>query len=273
MCKKVCFITMMNIMAVPYLSKYTELMNCDYDIIYWNRYDVIENSNAAVHYALEYPLPKGSTKLRKLIGYLKFKFFADKILRENDYQKVVLLSGNVAVLLKNVLLTKYRSRYIIDIRDYFMENNKLYYSAEKKVIDNSCLAVISSPAYKSFLPEHDYVIVHNSPILTEYQINSFRVKKDSQRANINEGPIVLSFIGGVRFFEQDKKILSYFANDDRFLIRYIGSGAELLRDHCKQNGIKNVYLHDRFPPEQTLGFYETTDVILNLYGKGTPYGW
>lgn len=257
-------------MAVPYLLKYTELLNCDYDIIYWNRYGVIENSNAAEQYVLEYQLPKGSTKLRKLIGYLKFKALAEKILCENDYEKLILLSGNVAVLLKNVLLAKYRGRYIIDIRDYFMENNKLYFNAENTLIDNSALAVISSAAYKNFLPEHDYVLAHNSPILTENQIRSFRAKKDSQRANRNEDPVVLSFIGGVRFFEQDKKVLSYFANDERFFLRYIGAGADLLRKHCEKNDIKNVYLHDRFPPEQTLGFYETTDVILNLYGNGTP---
>lgn len=270
MSKKVCFVTLMNISVVPYLYKYTELMKCDYEIIYWNRDAIKEKTNASATYLLEYPLPKGCSKLQKFTGYIKFRNHARRILKENDYDRVVLLSGNVAVLLKDILLAKYKGKYIIDIRDYFMENNKLYFNAEKKVINHSGLAVISSEAYKRFLPQHKYLAVHNSPNISDEQIKSFREKRELWRNKSDEKPITLSFIGGVRFFEQDKKVLSYFANDDRFFVRYIGSGANLLKEHCEKNGIKNVYLHDRFPPEQTLDFYADTDIILNLYGNGTP---
>lgn len=270
MSKKVCFVTLVNISAVPYLYKYIEIMKCDYDIIYWNRDNVEEKTNASFTYVLDHHLPKGCSKLQKFTGYIKFRNHARRILKENDYDRVVLLSGNVAVLLKDILLARYKGKYIIDIRDYFMEHNKFYYNAEKKVIGNSGLAVISSEAYKRFLPEYDYVVVHNSPSISDEQIKSFREKRELWRNKSEEKPITLSFIGGVRFFEQDKKVLSYFANDGRFIIRYIGSGANLLKEHCEKNVIKNVYLHDRFPSEQTLDFYSDTDMILNLYGSGTP---
>jgi hypothetical protein len=152
-----------------------------------------------------------------------------------------------------------------------MEDNRFYYNAEKKLVNKCGLAVISSPAYKRFLPEHNYLLVHNSPNLSDGQIHNFRKRRENaQREKNTERPLVLSFIGGVRFFEQDKKVLSYFANDDRFQVSYIGAGADLLREHCEKNKIKNVFLHDRFPPEKTLDFYFDTDMILNLYGSETP---
>ncbi|MGE4585220.1 MAG: capsular biosynthesis protein [Sphaerochaeta sp.] len=267
---KLCFVHLENIFAIPYLHNYTQLTTADYDIVYWDRRSLQESCGAANHLAFHYLLSENSPKWHKLIGYLKFRKFARHILQANDYSVVIMLTSSVAVLLKDILLHKYSGRYILDIRDYFMENNRFYYNAEKKLIDNCGLTVISSPAYKRFLPEHNYLLVHNSPNLSDGQIQDFRERKNAQREKNTERPLVLSFIGGVRFFEQDKIILSYFANDDRFFIQYIGTGAELLRQHCEENNINNVYLHDRFPPDQTLNFYSDTDMILNLYGSGIP---
>lgn len=271
MSEKICFVHLENILAIPYLHKYTELTNTAFDIIYWNRRGLDENCGAENYYVMQYVVGDGTSKVKKLFGYIRFYTFASRILRKNRYEKVVLLTGNVAVLLKNTLLKYYDKKYIIDIRDYFLENNRYYYEAEKKLIDRSALAVISSEGYKTFLPEHDYLLVHNTPNLSEYAINQFKLEHEQWRNSKNENsPIVLSFIGGVRFLEQDKKVLRFFANDDRFYVRYIGAGADQLRPFCEEIGMKNVYLLDRFSPEETLDFYLETDMVLNLYGNGTP---
>lgn len=268
--KKICFVHLENIMAIPYLHKYTDILDRAFDVIYWDRRGLDESCGAEKYYAMHFSTSENDSKIKKLIGYIKFKEFASKILSKNEYDAVVLLTASAGVLLNKVLLRHYCGRYLIDIRDYFREHNKLYYNVEKKAIDNCGLAVVSSAAYKSFLPEHDYLLVHNTPNLTEEQIREFKRKKVLHRKNSEEHPIVVSFIGGVRFFEQDKRVLSYFANDKRFEIRYIGSGADLLREHCRKHEIENVYLHDRFLPEEILSFYADTDMILNLYGNGTP---
>lgn len=267
---KVCFITLTNLFAVPYLSKYTELINCKYDVIYWNRCGEKENSGADVLYPMNYKIDRDCGKLSKLIGYLKFRKFATQLLKKKNYKAVVLLSGNVAVLLKPILLSKYKGRYIIDIRDYFKEYNKLYYNKEKEVVRNSKLAVISSAAYKTFLPQYDYVVVHNSPTISEESLLEFKTKRKEYLASRREYPLVLTFVGSVRFFEQDKKVLRYFGNDKRFFVRYFGIGANILKQFCKEHNIHNTYFHDRFPPEKTLDFYTNTDFIINLYGSGTP---
>ena len=263
--KKICFVGLSNIQAVPYLYKYINLLKCEYDIVYWDRKGINENCGAINHYALNYTIKANASQIQKAIGYLKFRRFASHILKEKNYDGVILLSGNVAVLLRKILKKKYCKKYLVDIRDYYKESQKWYYNAEKDVIENSAMAVISSKAYKTFLPKHKYYIVHNSQNITRKQIEQYR-----SRNKINSNSIVISCIGGMRFFEQYKKVLLYFANDERYQLRFIGYGSNILKEFCKKNKITNVYLHDRFSPEKTLSFYYDTDIVMNLYGNNTP---
>ena len=267
---RVCFVCLTGIYSVPYIHQYIRLLDFPFDIIFWNRCSMAETCGANNHYVLNYEISRVS-KLQKLMGYIKFRRFTSKLLRENHYSKVVLLSGNAAVLLQNVLLRQYRGRYVIDIRDYFLESSRLYRRAEARLIENAGLAVISSEGYLSFLPRHDYILSHNSPDIPAQVLARFQKERELRRAaRCGGSPVVLSFIGCVRFLEQDKKVLRFFANDNRFFIRYIGAGANQLRPFCEEHGIRNVYLRDRFSPDQTLDFYKETDGILNLYGSGTP---
>jgi hypothetical protein len=269
--KRICFVSLDNINRVPYLFKYIEEISGEYDIVYWNRNLSEENCGAANNFNFKFQMPTGTSlksQLKKLIGYLKFRKFATKILEENDYSGVVLLTGNLSVLLGGVLLRKYRKRYIVDIRDYWMENFKLFYMLEKKMIYNSSQTVISSAAYKRFLPEYDYVLCHNSQMLNMDIIKSFRTKDKGLKDS--KSPIVISCIGGVKNVEYDKKVLNFFANDNRFIIRYIGRGYGGLKKYCIENKIKNVIIQDEFPMDQTLEFYKSTDIILNMYGNNTP---
>lgn len=263
--RKICFVGLSNIQAVPYLDKYIKLLKCEYDIIYWDRKGIEEDCGAINHYVMKYAINTDATQLEKAVGYYKFKRYAQRILRRENYKGVILLSGNIAVLLRKTLKKKYKNKYIVDIRDYFKESNKWYFKAEKDVLDNSALAVISSNAFKIFLPEHKYYIIHNSQDITREQVGQFRMKDKRKNKQI-----VISCIGAIRFINQFKKVLEYFANDNRFLIRFIGYGADELKNFCEERNISNVYLHDRFPPEKTLDYYYDTDIIMNLYGNNTP---
>ena len=84
-------------------------------------------------------------------------------------------------------------------------------------------------------------------------------------------PVRISFIGTVRFFDMDKKILNLFANDERFIISYFGRGAEVLEEYCRENDIRNVSFYGSFSPRQTIEFYEKTDIINNLYGNHNKF--
>lgn len=261
---RICIVVPGGIFSTPYLKRYItilESINLKYDLILWRGKSISEESSSYQDFVYDYEISSTSSKWKKLWGYLGFMRFASKILRKNQYEKVLVLTGNTAVLLNRVLTREYPGRYLVDIRDYFMENNRFYYGIEKKAIENSGITVISSKGFKSFLPKHDYVIAHNfTPVTTTNNVDA-RGKSDI---------ITMSYIGNMRFVEQDKKLLALFSNDNRYHICLNGKGYGELRDYCTQIGMKNVTIVDFFKPEETTRFYDETDIVLNLYGNHTP---
>lgn len=260
----ICFITLNNLYLCPYIEKYISLTTTNYDIISWNRHNLIENNNAMSFYQFKCSLGEGSSKVKKLIGYLRFKRYASKIIKGNNYRLVILLQTSVGILLYRDLIRKYKNRYIIDIRDYTFENNRIFYKLEKKLIHNSRKTVISSEGYKEFLPQYEYILVHNDIHIDQKTIDSFREKKQ------NSGTLRISYIGLIRFHDQIKKIIQKCKDDNRFILRFIGKGSLLLKNFCDEFDVTNVELVDRFPPEETLNYYFSTDIINNLYGNDTP---
>lgn len=155
----------------------------------------------------------------------------------------------------------------MDIRDYSLENFFVYRKLEEKVINNAYQTIISSPAYKKFLPTKEYVVAHNYNPFVENEIKRYNELRKNQLTN----KIRISFVGTIRFIDMDKKILTLFANDKRYIINYFGRGAELLRDYCETMNIENVNFYGSFNPSQTIDFYADTDLINNLYGNHTPF--
>lgn len=262
---KICFVSLDNINRIPYINRYRQVLNCDYDIIYWNRNNTIEECGAKNYYRYQFDIKKlKNIKIAKLFGYIGFARYVGKVLKRNKYCGVVTMTGNCCVLNYLILRKHYKGKYIIEIRDYWKEKKRLYYILEKKAIENAYMTVISSSAYKRFLPEYTYVLSHNISIFPERAIASIRDRVNRKK------PIVISCIGGAKRLEYDKKVLLRFNNDTRFLIQYIGRGYEALIPFCESNGINNVHIEGMFPQEKTLYYYENTDIILNLYGNNTP---
>lgn len=262
--KKFCFISLGNLYLCPYISKYTSQLNGEYDVIYWNRHEIKEDIGAIQHYSFDYKMPENTKKINKLKGYIKFKTFTEKVLKDNKYDGVILLQTSVGILLQNFLRKRYKKKYILDIRDYTLENNKIFFLLEKNLIKNSAFTVISSEGYVNFLPEYQYVLTHNDISLSKHTIMQFQEKKKV------DTKITISYIGLIRFHTQNKKVIMKFKNDNRFILKFIGKDANALAEFCDKNDVKNVELVDRFPPEKTLDYYYDTDIVYNLYGNDSP---
>lgn len=261
---RVCFIIPGNVFSTPYLHRYLSLLQKPYDLILWNCAGVEEQTQAQKAKVLNYKMASNASIARKAIGYFRFKCLAEKILKSENYDRVIVLTGNAAVLIGSILKKCYKGRYLIDIRDYYKENLKLYYEKEREVIESSGIVVISSKGYKAFLPKHDYIISHNITLLPDETIVQSRNDRDLKQ------PLTLSYIGNMRFPEVDKQVLSCFANDTRYHINLIGNGYGTLRGYCQEHNIKNVSIIDWFPPEKTTDYYLQTDIVLNLYGNNSP---
>lgn len=264
----ICFVSMDNLNRVPYIATYVSWIESPFDVIYWDRSgvnDTVGELNAFRYLHSVNASADGGSKLQKLLGYIGFRSYARRILKHADYKLVFALTGNCAVLISDVLMSRFRGRYVIDIRDYWHEDFKLYHNREQKCIESSAAAVISSPAYKSFLREHDFLIMHNDQLLDERTIRKYRMKDKASN------PFIISCIGAMKNPEYDKRVIDYFANDCRFKLRFVGRGYELLGDYCIDKGITNVDTTGAFPMDKTLEQYEGTDAILNMYGNHSPY--
>ena len=262
---KIAFISMSNLYLCPYINKYLDVMRgqAEYDIIYWNRHGVEESADGVSRvFAYEKPFDDLQPKWKKLLQMVGFSRYVRKIITENRYDGLVILHTNSAILLCRTLKKYYKNRFILDIRDYSMEKNPLDFRIEKGLTALSAVNFISSEGYRTFLPEADYYMVHNSTQIDPAFVQQFR-----QARNAGPGAIRISFIGLVRFFAQNERLAAILGNDSRFQLNYFGKNADELKARLAEKGYTNLSFTDQFPPEQTLSFYQQTDIINNAYGN------
>lgn len=263
---KVCIITPRSINDSPCLEKYKDIIQGSFDIIFWSKGEQKELCGATNYYSYNGVVPVEGAKLSKIKHYYLFSRFIRKVVKSNKYDKLILYPTHISWLLLDLLVFRYKNSYVLDIRDYAGENNRIIKSLTSCAVRNAALCSITSPSYKQFLPNDvDYIISHNIQHIDSEMIEQYRLRKRSL-----DKPIVISFIGTVRFIEQQKKFLDVFGNDKRFLIKYIGRGSEALTDYCLENHINNVELIGQFERTELGKHYLNTDFALNIYGNDNP---
>ncbi|SDP03308.1 hypothetical protein SAMN04515624_105180 [Eubacterium maltosivorans] len=250
-----------NVYLTPYLSFYTTILddiNYDYKIVYWDKNcnEVFKDKNF-----IRFSNGKNN-KHNKAIGYLKYRKFILGICKKESFNILIPLHTIVSFILYRLFVKSYKRRYVYDVRDYSYEKFFIFRLIQNKLVKESLINIISSKGYRNFLPNAEYFVTHNIP-----KVDLFAYK---QIKNRNKIPIQISYIGLIRFMEQNKRIIQFFKNDERFHLNFIGTNAELLQSYCIENGVKNVSLIGTFDPADTLAYYEKTDIIMNLYGNHTP---
>lgn len=255
----VCIVSISNLRHSSMLSLFTDEFKkegIEYDLVYVDKYNEHEQNNARKVYKYVSDRKKNPSlyKIKEILGLRRELKKASK---ENEYEYIVVWRTETSYILYDLLLKKYKNRYILNVRDYCKELEKKYYYLHKKLIDHSLFTTISSPGFKEFLPESNKYIFVNS-ISKEKEYN--------QNSNSNSEPIRINFIGNVRFYEEDKKVLNALKNDERFIVGFIGANSNILKEYCQTEGINNVYFHDKFLPDEENHFFEKTHIINNLYG-------
>jgi hypothetical protein len=262
---KICILSIVNVKHMSMISLYTSYLEkngIEYDIIYVDKYNEEENIGAKNIYRYQLNVNRNWSKIKKLYAYWKFKNYGTKIIKEKKYDFVIIWRTETALLFGGYLVSKLRGKYCINIRDYCFEKNPLVFNRMKKVIKGSHFTTISSDGFKSFLPEHQYINVHS---FNEKLLESCKPKTNLR---MMKEPIKICFIGYVRFFDIDKKVIDTFGNDSRFVIQYFGEGSQYLEEYIKEKQYKNVELKKGFKVEETPKLLERADVIHNLYGYG-----
>lgn len=256
---KVLLVSADNIYLTPYIKIYLKICRqkkIEYEVIYWDK-NVNEQYDDDLFHRF---VVKNSSPFYKIIGYINFVRRVRKIIKSKQISFIIGLHPICNILLFPLLITKFRQKFIFDVRDYSYEKFFLVRKIEEKLVKYSSLNIISSEGYKAFLPNGKYLIAHNIPSIEPENSDNKKLHK----------PIRLSYIGLIRFMDQNKKIIDFFRNDSRFQIQFIGTNANQLRDYCKEKEVDNVVLIDTFPDSKSKDYFSQSDIILNLYGNNTP---
>lgn len=265
---KIALIVGTNLHWTPFYYRYESILkelDLKFDLIIWNRELLEEKTNAENVYEYRKSDKANNKNPFKLFKFISFGNFVKKTLKRNQYRKIIFVGtyGCSVALCSRFLCKKYRNKMWIDIRDDLYEWFKPYYEAQKKSIEASYATAISSPAYTKFLPEYDYLYMHNIDPNASEMIRKFEPISDPI------GKIRISFIGNVRYYEQNERLIQLLGNDDRFILQFYGKGSDILEEYCIENKISNVDFVGAFTQNDTIKFYEKTDIINNIYGNDT----
>lgn len=248
-----------NICFSPYIFFYTQLLDkagINYELIYPDRHGIQEDF-CGVSYKL-----KWEKNRKTAINYAFYYKQAIKIIKQKKYDALILLFSNSAVYMSYWVKKYYKDRYIIDIRDYTHENNKLYYFLEKKAIDNSLINVISSKKFEIFLPKSKYQVCHNISVESPYKKYEFFKRSE---------PITIGYMGLLGYKEQCKNLIELVGKDERFRLCFYGYAkmAEELKEYVEKRKLSNIVFYGRYTPDEKQGIIEKTDIIFNAYGNST----
>lgn len=246
---------------IPYIHFYEDYLkkhHHDYDIVLWNRSrQQVNIPNTYVFTGKDHP-----SKLGKIAPFLKWRSFVLALLRKQKYDRLIILTTMPAVLLADLLLGEYRNRFWFDIRDFTYENISFYKKLVGKLIHAATAVSISSPAFRTFLPESDKIYLTHNISNQDAALSHCSLDQHAK-------PICIGYVGGIQFEHQNQQLLLQFANNPDFRLKYAGKshlGCDL-ESFCKKNSIQNAAFHPAFTNDQKPAIYQDIHLINCVYGN------
>lgn len=247
-----------NIPYIQYYENYLRAHHQPYDIVLWNRSGrPVEIPNAYVFSGKDRP-----TKLGKIVPFLEWRRFVLQVLKEKHYDRLIVLTTMPAVLLADKLLGAYRKKFWLDIRDFTYENVPFYKKIVHRLVEAASAVSISSPAFQRFLPKCDHIyLTHN--------ISNQDAMEEHCTLDPRSARCCIGFVGGIQFFEQNKQLISQFANQEKYLLKYVGKahlGCDLPA-FCEEKNIRNAEFYPAFENSQKPEIYKSIHLINCVYGN------
>lgn len=245
---------------MPYMERYEKIFkenNINYDIATFDRDSNGKNEQKGNTYLFKHIT--GTNKLELLFLSLRYRRMIVKLIKKNNYDKLVILTTMPGVLIYNIL-KKYKNNYIFDYRDYTYEKIGIYRNVVDKIIKNSFCTLMSSKGYmKYFKNQEKIIITHN--------ISNEEEKEDHAVDLKNKEKLNIGFLGYVRYFDVNSRLINFFKNSNKVSFTYIGLPFKDcdLEGYCKQNNIKNVYFQGRYENSEKAKLYKNIDIINSIY--------
>ena len=229
----------LNISLAPYLKIYTKILDqlddVEYDVIYCDK----RGYNEPAKHRFKLKTKDNVSKFQKLAYYLFYSFYLRRVLKKERYDKLIVFGPQIAIFIQPYLCKHYKNKFIMDYRDLSID--QIFKKRYQKILDASACNPISSPGFKEFLPEKDYLLSHNVDIsILEKAISDVRTEPYSLTKH--EGLFNVMNIGGIRHVEQNTEIIKALADKENFKVTFSGwgFGVPALQKYVEENGIGNV---------------------------------
>ena len=249
---------------MPYLNFYLNAIDSeknDITVFYWNRDDSVDTELEPHIRKIEFKrnMLDSEKKIKKIPAFIAYRNQAIKVIRQGDFDRIVILHTLPAVLISDVLLQDYKDRFILDYRDYTFEKIGIYRKRIEKLVYASSCCFVSSNAFRVYLPNVDKIYTSHNIMMTT--INNRPVMH-----KISLEPIRIRYWGLIRYADTNIKIIKQIKNDPRFEFHFHGrvqGEAEIIQRYCKENNVNNVFFHGEYKPDDRLLFAKETDLIQN----------
>lgn len=252
---------------MPYLKYYEDIIKnkkVNYECVFWDRFTNGKTEKINNEYTLHIKCLPGWNKTGKIIPMLKYKYIVEKIIKKEQYTHLIILTTLPGVLINKVLLKQFKNKYILDIRDYTYEKYTFYKNIVDKLVETSFFTAISSKGFLRFLNDNEKIIpCHNISNTDEIKAtcDNFRNKKE----------ITIGFLGNIRYFEENRKLIDALANNPKYKLVYIGRpNVDCdLKGYCKSKNIINAVFKGEFKNEDKPKLYKEIDLINAVYGNNS----
>lgn len=247
---RVALVCPANMLYMPYVNNYIKVLkenHADYHIINWDRFGIEKEGNLTYR-------DKKIGHRRNYYDYYLYKRFIFRALKKLKSDKIIVFGLQLSYFFYNYLVNNCKESYVIDIRDYNIISR--FFNVQK-LISSSCFSVISSPAYKTWLPESNKLIVnHNTEITSLDEIQPVNPR-------IAERKISVSFIGAIRDYDVNKNFIDALKNSNNIDLYYHGSGSinEKINNYISGNLIQNVFITGRYEKKDEGSLYIKSDLI------------
>lgn len=255
---------------MPMVSIYFEYFkqrNVSFDVICSNRYEKRDGSlsrscrSDGIDYEINMVIPVSVPKWRKLSYFYRFRSIAKRIIRDTQYDYIVVWNENTSVLFSSLLIKKYSGRYCVNVRDPISDLG-FFSKVAVKVINSSHFSTSPSPEAEEFSSnfKNKMLVMFNR----DYKLLSTWTKISEKRAMI---PIRITHLG---FYSKALKgandLVDILGNDKRFELHFYGAGFEKeFYEYVLSKGYTNVYTGGAFASERTKEYLEKTDIINSYY--------
>lgn len=264
---KICIIAFAERNYIPYIEHYENLLKkykVAYDCVFWDRYNDLPTEKKDNEYTIHIKCMPGANKLSKIIPMYKYKKIVENIIKKQNYTHLVVLTTLPGVLISNLLLNKYRNKYILDIRDYTYEKYSFYKKIVDRLVEESYFTAISSKGFLKFLKNSKNIVpCHNIGV-------GFKEENLAQDLK-NKKKITIGFVGGVRYYKENCALIDALANNSKYDLLYVGK-PNLdcdLKLYCIKKHIKNIFFEGEFKNSDKPQIYGKIDIINAIYGHNS----